>query len=170
LKTRDKILETALRQFEHQGFEKTSIAQIAARLGITKAAIYYHFPSKEALVRETSEPYFRALDDFLSRGDPTVDELVTVLIDHQMIVRWLARDASALSTQLISRRLSKQGRELRQFLVGDTKAEEGKVRAAAAMGCLLRPILDLKGVSLRKHSRLLVTMVDAVVRESSAKR
>jgi AcrR family transcriptional regulator len=44
--TRERILDIALELFTDQGYDKTSLRQIAERLGFTKAAIYYHFASK----------------------------------------------------------------------------------------------------------------------------
>jgi AcrR family transcriptional regulator len=44
--TRDRILDIALDLFIEQGFDKTSLREIADRLGFSKAAIYYHFASK----------------------------------------------------------------------------------------------------------------------------
>jgi AcrR family transcriptional regulator len=48
--TRDKILDVALDLFTDQGFDGTSMREIAARLGITKPSIYYHFASKEEIL------------------------------------------------------------------------------------------------------------------------
>jgi AcrR family transcriptional regulator len=45
--TRERILDIALELFTTQGYEGTSLRQIAERLGFSKAAIYYHFASKE---------------------------------------------------------------------------------------------------------------------------
>jgi AcrR family transcriptional regulator len=45
--TRERILDIALELFTEQGYDKTSLRQIAERLGFSKAAIYYHFASKE---------------------------------------------------------------------------------------------------------------------------
>src|ERR1700694_4782548 len=41
--TRQQILDTALTLFTVQGYDATSLRQIADRLGVTKAALYYHF-------------------------------------------------------------------------------------------------------------------------------
>jgi AcrR family transcriptional regulator len=43
------ILQAAQRRFLQWGYSGTSTAQLAEDLGITKAALYYHFPDKEAL-------------------------------------------------------------------------------------------------------------------------
>lgn len=47
--TKEKILSAALELFSSAGYEGTSMQDIAARLGLTKAALYRHFPGKEAL-------------------------------------------------------------------------------------------------------------------------
>jgi AcrR family transcriptional regulator len=44
--TRERILDVALDLFVEKGFGETSLREIAERLGVTKAALYYHFPSK----------------------------------------------------------------------------------------------------------------------------
>jgi AcrR family transcriptional regulator len=44
--TRERILDVALDLFVEKGFDQTSLREIAERLGVTKAALYYHFPSK----------------------------------------------------------------------------------------------------------------------------
>jgi AcrR family transcriptional regulator len=48
--TRERILDIALELFTEQGYERTSLRQIAERLGFSKAAIYYHFASKEDIL------------------------------------------------------------------------------------------------------------------------
>ncbi|HEX3981907.1 MAG TPA: helix-turn-helix domain-containing protein, partial [Acidimicrobiales bacterium] len=48
--TRERILDIALELFTTQGYDKTSLRQIAEQLGFSKAAIYYHFASKEDIL------------------------------------------------------------------------------------------------------------------------
>lgn len=48
--TRQRILDVALDLFIAQGFDGTSLRQIADELGVTKAALYYHFESKEDIL------------------------------------------------------------------------------------------------------------------------
>ena len=59
--TKQEILEAALELFSVQGFEATSIAQIASAVGIRKASLYSHFDHKQAildaLVQEVMEQY-----------------------------------------------------------------------------------------------------------------
>ena len=59
--TKQEILEASLELFSVQGFEATSISQIANAVGVRKASLYSHFGSKQAildaLVREVLEQY-----------------------------------------------------------------------------------------------------------------
>ena len=48
--TKQEILEAALDLFSVQGFEATSISQIASAVGIRKASLYSHFKSKQAIL------------------------------------------------------------------------------------------------------------------------
>ena len=48
--TRQRILDVALDLFTVQGYDGTSLREIAEQLGVTKAAIYYHFESKEDIL------------------------------------------------------------------------------------------------------------------------
>lgn len=53
--TRKKILETALRLFARNGFEAVSTSSIAGELGMTKSALYKHFPDKRAILDDLVE-------------------------------------------------------------------------------------------------------------------
>ncbi|HTU96196.1 MAG TPA: helix-turn-helix domain-containing protein [Solirubrobacteraceae bacterium] len=50
--TRERILDVAQDLFTRQGYDKTSLRDIAERLQITKAALYYYFERKEDLLVE----------------------------------------------------------------------------------------------------------------------
>ncbi|MDA2811252.1 helix-turn-helix domain containing protein [Nocardiopsis sp. RSe5-2] len=66
--TRAEIRETALELFAEKGYTATSLREIAEGLGITKAALYYHFRSKQDLLADMIRPM---IDD----GERTVREL-----------------------------------------------------------------------------------------------
>ena len=55
----DTLLDTAVALFNERGYEATSMDELAARLGVTKSAIYHHVPSKVELLRLALD---RALD------------------------------------------------------------------------------------------------------------
>jgi len=56
--TRARVQQVALELFAERGYEKTSLREIAERLGVTKAALYYHFKSKEDIVHSFTDDYF----------------------------------------------------------------------------------------------------------------
>lgn len=49
-KTKERILEEALKLFSQSGYMGTSMNDIAARLGVTKAALYKHYKSKQGIL------------------------------------------------------------------------------------------------------------------------
>ncbi|HEY0690177.1 MAG TPA: helix-turn-helix domain-containing protein [Kribbella sp.] len=59
---RVEIQRVALALFTSGGYEATSMREIAEQLDITKAALYYHFDSKEAIVRSLFEERLANLD------------------------------------------------------------------------------------------------------------
>jgi AcrR family transcriptional regulator len=70
--TRARIQQVALELFAEQGYEATSLREIAERLGVTKAALYYHFKSKEDIVQGLTEDYFAEFDALIdwARSQP----------------------------------------------------------------------------------------------------
>jgi AcrR family transcriptional regulator len=48
--TRERILDVALDLFTEKGYDSTSLREIAERVGVTKAALYYHFASKDDIL------------------------------------------------------------------------------------------------------------------------
>lgn len=63
--TRSRIQAVALDLFSEQGYDATSLREIAERLGVTKAALYYHFKSKEEIVDSLTADHVARLDTLL---------------------------------------------------------------------------------------------------------
>ncbi|MEN0104088.1 MAG: helix-turn-helix domain-containing protein [Curtobacterium sp.] len=64
--TRAEILRVALELFTSRGYEGTSIRDIAEALGVTKSSLYYHFASKEAIIRALLDDRRGELDALLA--------------------------------------------------------------------------------------------------------
>lgn len=71
--TKKRIQAVARELFAEKGVQKTSLQEIADRLGITKPALYYHFQSREDLVRSIVQPLIDAGQEFLARQEQTRD-------------------------------------------------------------------------------------------------
>ncbi|GHD31591.1 TetR/AcrR family transcriptional regulator [Nocardiopsis kunsanensis] len=66
-RTRATLQEIALRLFDEQGYEATSVAQIAQEAGVSHMTFFRHFPSKEEVVLEDE---YNPLLEELIRGQP----------------------------------------------------------------------------------------------------
>ena len=64
--TREQILDLAGPLFVDHGYYATSLGDIAKRLGVTPPALYWYFPSKEAILHAVLE---RELSFFLHAGE-----------------------------------------------------------------------------------------------------
>src|SRR5690349_18175967 len=106
--TRSRIQAVALELFNEQGYEATSLREIAERLGVTKAALYYHFRTKEDIVGSLVQDRLAALQRLLAWGREqprtieTRRELLRRYSDdlhagrHHLIMRFFERNQTAL--------------------------------------------------------------------------
>ncbi|MFC8453605.1 TetR/AcrR family transcriptional regulator [Kitasatospora sp. NPDC057223] len=67
--TRERIVNVALELFAEQGYEQTSLREIADRLGVTKAALYYHFKTKDDIVHGIVEAMAAPIDEAIAWGE-----------------------------------------------------------------------------------------------------
>lgn len=80
--TRQRIQEVALGLFAEHGYDKTSLREIAEELNVTKAALYYHFKSKEDLLVAIYTDQTRPLDELVEwagHQPPTLDAKLEIL-------------------------------------------------------------------------------------------
>jgi AcrR family transcriptional regulator len=156
--TRVGIQDVALALFATRGYDATSLQEIAAALDVTKAALYYHFPSKARLLHSLADPFLDGERTLLAGyTDGPLDaatrrELVRALIDlllaHRPVVAWLTRDLSALAQPEIGARVEANTERLQRLLAGADLGGVGQVRAAAAVGALTRPVAVLDELDL----------------------
>jgi len=64
--TRERILEVASDLFIEQGYDATSLREIAEKIGVTKAALYYHFTNKQDILRALAAPAMAATPTVLA--------------------------------------------------------------------------------------------------------
>ena len=79
--TRRKLLEAAFAEFHRQGFQAASLDAIVERAGVTKGALYHHFPDKSALGHAVVDEVVREplLDAYLGiLAQPTADPLAAI--------------------------------------------------------------------------------------------
>ncbi|GGX98339.1 TetR/AcrR family transcriptional regulator [Streptomyces minutiscleroticus] len=111
--TRQRIQDVALELFSEQGYEKTSLREIAERLEVTKAALYYHFKTKEDILVSLFEDLTRPMDELIAWGAEQPHSLET----KQEVLR---RYSDALSGAApLFRFMQENQATVRELSVGD---------------------------------------------------
>ncbi|MEO5920402.1 MAG: TetR/AcrR family transcriptional regulator [Pseudolysinimonas sp.] len=99
---RKAVLEIAVNAFNEFGYDATSMGMLADRLGLSKSAIYHHFPSKDAVLEQALDEGLGALEAVLREpasvtGSPAsrlqfvLDRAVHVLVERLPYVTLLLR-------------------------------------------------------------------------------
>lgn len=153
--TRSRLREVALQLFAEQGYEKTSLREIAERLGVTKAALYYYYPSKEDIVRSLVEDYVSQLDALIdwARGQPSTPTMradlvlryLDIVANGAEVFRMLQQNQAAVSGLAAAKERGELFRErldaLVDLLAGPDAPLRDQVRAASCLmsvnfGCM----------------------------------
>lgn len=84
--TSERIRQAAASLFRTRGFNGTSMADLAAEVGVTKSSLYHHFPSKQALLSEilelTMERVTPQVQEVAESAAPAAERLHRVLVLH----------------------------------------------------------------------------------------
>ncbi|WP_327141738.1 helix-turn-helix domain-containing protein [Nocardia sp. NBC_01327] len=79
---RAEILSAARELFLRKGYAATSIADIAAAVGASKAAVFYHFKAKETIAAELLESPFTAVTQLIERAEAQQLTPAQILTDY----------------------------------------------------------------------------------------
>lgn len=143
--TRAEIEAVALELFATQGFDKTSLREIAERLHITKAALYYHFPSKQELlasiVRPLIEDVEALLEEFQGSQDAAPREVFARIFDlvyrRRMVYLMFFQEVGAFANLGAEvARLLEWREQLNRWLLGPDATPADHARATVALGGL----------------------------------
>jgi AcrR family transcriptional regulator len=146
--TRARIQQVAVELFTEHGYEGTSLREIAERLDVTKAALYYHFKSKEDIVISLIEDYSRQMDALIewARQQPKtaqtrteiLSRYVDIVVEGDKVFRMLHQNQAAVNTLSAGKSRGELFKERIEVLI-DLLTEPGaalpeRVRAAMALG------------------------------------
>lgn len=168
-KTRAKILSNALSLFVKKGYENTTFIDIAARLKMTKGAVYWHFDSKSglltALIEEATLRFSTALREHMEGREMTFPAVAEMLVEmaQQIIsdrsradffmlmltgVKWTDAKLAELARKLIAER-SGPYHAVVDALTADV--ESGRVCDSADVEALATTVMSIwDGVIRRK--------------------
>lgn len=145
--TRARIQQIAVELFTEHGYEGTSLREIAERLGVTKAALYYHFKSKEDIIQSLVEDYQGQMDALidLARSEPRTAETrreilaryMDIVAERDQVFRMLHQNLAVLNTMAAALRTIKTAPlRLVDQLVGPDAPLRERARATMALGAI----------------------------------
>ncbi|MGI5445247.1 TetR/AcrR family transcriptional regulator [Streptomyces sp. CA-243310] len=112
--TRQRIQDVAVELFAEQGYEKTSLREIAERLDVTKAALYYHFKTKEDIIISLFEDVTRPIDELIAWAEEQPRTLET----KREVLRRYSEAMAAGAT--LYRFMQENQATMRELSIGET--------------------------------------------------
>lgn len=142
--TKQRIQQTARELFARQGVQRTSLQEIADRLGITKPALYYHYASREDLVRSIVQPMIDAGEEFVCRQEALAKVDVRTLLEgffdfhlgHRAELVVVLTEPNTLTDLGLIELVMTWRERLARLMYGDNPTLEQSTRAVIALGGL----------------------------------
>ena len=144
---RSRVIAAAEALFLERGVHATSLQMIADRIGVTKAAVYFQFRSKDEIVRAVIAPAIARITEMVTmaeadvsaarRFDLALDGLVGVVVERGEVAAMLRRDAEV--TEMLDNDADFRGlmARLDGLLIGPEPSPDAKVALALAGGGLM---------------------------------
>jgi AcrR family transcriptional regulator len=140
--TRQRILAAAIELFAANGYAGTSVRDIAEAVGMTKAALYYHFSSKEEILEAVTEPLLSEIEILVRRVSapppPTPAELLTrmaeVLSVHVPLLSSVFNDPSIPRHGGLKRAAAHL--QVFELALAGSPSPDGLLRARCAIGAV----------------------------------
>lgn len=156
--TRERILDIALDLFIRKGYAETSLREIAAELGFSKAALYYHFESKQDILlalhmrmhalTDGVLPMLQAEADAGDLWERLIDRLIGLALQNRRLIELHIRNQEAVAEVHRHDALGKHGpvrNDVDQYLLGLLRDPalplEGRVRRTASLGVIAAVLL-----------------------------
>ena len=141
--TRRRIQDVALELFAEQGYEKTSLREIAEHLDVTKAALYYHFKTKEEILVSIFEDLTQPIEDLIDWGRQQPHTLETkqeiirryadTLAQAAPLFRFMHENQATVRELRIGESFKERIRSLRDIIVDPDADLVDQVRCASAI-------------------------------------
>lgn len=157
---RDLVLTKARELFAQHGFDGTPISRIAVGAGVSKAAVSFHFESKEAMLAELIEPLLSDLEAVFA-GDRDASwpdgvlniarDFLDVLIRHHKVAVWVDSDRGVHDRHPFGERLLTIHAMLVDVICAGSERTSDRVKAIAAAGGFWRPIRSLSAEEIAAH-------------------
>ncbi|MFE1250372.1 TetR/AcrR family transcriptional regulator [Streptomyces sp. NPDC058735] len=175
--TRRRIQDVALELFAEQGYEKTSLREIAEHLDVTKAALYYHFKTKEEILVSIFEDLTQPIEDLIAWGRRQPHTLETkreiirryadTLTQAAPLFRFMHENQATVRDLRIGDSVKERIRGLRDVIIDPDADLVDQVRSVSAIFTLhagISLLQDLEGDPEEKNKAVLEVAMDLVTR------
>ncbi|WP_433715253.1 TetR family transcriptional regulator [Nocardia sp. CA-084685] len=149
--SRARILRAALDLFAERGYHTVSVREIAERVGLTKTAVLYHFPSKSDIVAALVEPLLVDSEEVLeaaargrdaqARRWAVVAGLLEVWLSHGQLLRMQMQDQALSADEATFARLRTIALSAQDLIAGPHADFPTRVRAAQVYAALSDPVV-----------------------------
>ena len=159
-----RVIEAALRLFAEHGISGTSLQMIADALGVTKAAVYHQYSTKDAIVLAVAQAVLARLEAAVTAAEAErstararemlIGEMVDLAVDRRGMASVLQRDPVMLRFLENHEPFRHVMARVNRLLMGRASHPRARVQAAtlaaAIGGAVIHPlVLDLDSESLR---------------------
>lgn len=151
---RKMIVAAARARFTMLGYDGTTIGDLAAELGISKAAIAYYFPTKETFLDELVTPFIDALEQGVGEAAGPRDvasAYLSAIVAHHDLALWIDTDPAIQSNPRFGGRLNEINTRVTKSFTGRSRRKSDAIRALGVLGGLWRPARELPVVDLVGH-------------------
>lgn len=173
--TRQRIQDVALELFAEQGYEKTSLREIAERLEVTKAALYYHFKTKEEIIVSLFEDLTKPIEDLIEWGRQqphtleTKQEIVRrygqALTDAAPLFRFMQENQATVRELSIGEMFKNRMLSMRDIIIDPHADLVDQVRCISALFTMhagMFVLKDMEGDPEEKRKAVLEVAIDLV--------
>ncbi|MFF6984207.1 TetR/AcrR family transcriptional regulator [Streptomyces sp. NPDC008343] len=173
--TRQRIQDVALELFAEQGYEKTSLREISERLEVTKAALYYHFKTKEEIIVSLFEDLTKPIEDLIEWGRQqphtleTKQEIVRrysqVLTDASPLFRFMQENQATVRDLSIGEMFKNRMLGMRDIVIDPDADLVDQVRCISALFTMhagMFVMKDLEGDPEEKRKAILEVATDLI--------
>jgi AcrR family transcriptional regulator len=161
-----RVIEAALALFAEHGIGGTSLQMIADAIGVTKAAVYHQFNTKDEIVLAVAEVVLAGLEAALASAEAErspsralevlISRMVDLAVEHRQMAGILQRDPVMLRFLEEHEPFRKVMERVNRVVMGGSATPRARVRAAivasAIAGAVIHPLgRDLDDESLRSE-------------------
>jgi AcrR family transcriptional regulator len=179
--TRRRIQDVALELFAQQGYEKTSLREIAEHLDVTKAALYYHFKTKEDILVGIADDIAAPVAELIAwaQGQPrtlaTKQELLRrysdILWSASRFFRFIQENQATVRDLSIGETLKNHVTGLNALLREEDSSMSAQVRGVTALVAVhagMFAMQNIEGDPEDKRAAILEVALDLVAQAEAA--